>query len=681
MDEANDAKVVNLKRGPKFLSIPHFFSLGKIIFIILLSFTFIFARKGTYQQEDISIVMNKLFEYHIEYKQLNEKIVRRILKTYLEQFDSDKIYLLENEAKLFLDISDQKVKEIITRLNQKDYSDFDLYNKIIDKSVERAREYRIGLAKNIHQVISENVDLTIDKSNYSKDIKDLLLRQKDHFLRFYNLQKKRISIDSQEREKKVFDLYNKKMVRIESDYLDEEGQKHYFALHFLKAFSKSLDAHTYFFSEDEARDMRVSLEKNFEGIGVVLSETIDGVVITDLLKNSPAKESNLINAGDIIVEINNQNIQELPFDDVLKAMKKRDNGQIELGLIRKNNSAIFRINLVARPISMEDDRLTYTSEAFSDGIIGRLVLKSFYENSDGVSSEQDIKNAIKNLKEKGNLKGIVLDLRENAGGFLSQAIKVAGIFISNGVVVMSKYFNEEIKYLRTVEGSAYFNGPLVILTSKMSASAAEIVAQALQDYGVAIVVGDERTFGKGSIQYQTVTNENADYYYKVTIGRYYTVSGKSTQINGVIADIIVPSQYSSFELGERFLENALPPDMISNAYKDSLSDLEPKLQKLFQRSYLPALQKVVVYWKKMLPLLKEKSQGRLSKDEVRKLYVDQQEEIKALLKGESKEKKAVHDLQMNEAVNIVKDMILLEAASQRFLDERFANSKKYINEN
>src|SRR5262249_53796114 len=158
--------------------------------------------------------------------------------------------------------------------------------------------------------------------------------------------------------------------------------------------------------------------------------------------------------------------------------------------------------------------------------------------------------------------GLVLDLRENAGGFLSQAVKVSGIFLSNGIVVISKYSRGDVHFLRNIVGRSYFNGPLVILTSKMSASASEIVAQALQDYGVGIVVGDERTFGKGSIQYQTVTDMSTDLFFKVTVGKYYTASGRTTQIEGVKTDIVVPTHYAPYHIGERYLEYPLSADKV-----------------------------------------------------------------------------------------------------------------------
>ena len=684
MDKANDAKFAALGNDPFLLVTSLSFRANKffLIIVFLFSFTFVFAKKGFYEETDIPVVMEKFFEYHIEYKQVNEKLVRRAVKMFLEQFDPDKMYLMEKEAAVFLDLSNKKVKEIIDHINHKDYSDFINYNNLIVKGIERAAGERAKFRERINELIAAD-ETSYDKSSYAKNGKELAVRQKEHFVKFYNIQKKRINLDSESRKMKVFDLYNKKMGQFEEDFAgntSKEKLSHYFVLHFLKAFAKSLDAHTYFFSEEEARDMRVSLEKNFEGIGVVLSETIDGVIISDLIKNSPAKESKMIDVGDIIVEVNRQNVEDYSFDKVLKVMKKRENGQVELGFRRNNADSIIRVSLTARPISMDDDRINYSYETCDGGIIGKIELKSFYENQDGLSSEKDVKDAIRSLRNQGNLKGLVLDLRENSGGFLSQAIKVAGIFMSNGVVVMSKYSSEEVKFLRSLEEVPYYNGPLVILTSKMSASAAEIVAQALQDYGVALIVGDERTFGKGSIQYQTVTNEDADYYFKVTIGRYYTVSGKSTQINGVVADIVVPSRYSGLDIGEKYLDNALQPDTIASAYRDSLNDLEPKLKKLFQRSYLASLQKVVTYWKKMVPALQEKSRQRLANNSNFQVFLEKQEKIRAKVKDAAFEffdkESRKEDLQLKEAVNIVNDMIQIELYAKQSLDERFANSKK-----
>jgi carboxyl-terminal processing protease len=441
----------------------------------------------------------------------------------------------------------------------------------------------------------------------------------------------------------------------------------------LKAFAKSLDTHTSFFSSEEAYEMRLSLEKQFEGIGVVLSEGIDGVMIADLLKGSPAALSGQIQLNDLLVEIDGRDVVSYPFEEVLGCLKK--NGRdVTLGLKRtmadSEEVSFYRVTLRKTAIVMNEERIQTSVEKFGDGVIGKIALHSFYEGGDGVSSEKDVRDAIQSFRQQGELKGLILDLRENSGGFLSQAVKVSGLFISNGVVVISKYAKGEMHYLRSISGRPFFNGPVVILTSQMSASAAEIVAQALQDYGVGLVVGDPRTFGKGSIQYQTVTDANADIFFKITVGRYYTVSGRSTQIDGVLADIVVPTQYGPYNIGERFLEYPLPADAVDSAYTDTLADLDENTQKIFQKRYLPFLQRVIPYWKKMLPELRNNSTARIARSAEFQAFLRRCEIIRSRQSGaptnsiDEPVQIGLDDIQAKESVNILRDMILIEEASR-----------------
>jgi carboxyl-terminal processing protease len=397
-------------------------------------------------------------------------------------------------------------------------------------------------------------------------------------------------------------------------------------------------------------------------------------MIAELLMGSPAERSEKIQLNDLLVEIDGLNIIPLAFEDVLDMLKKKGKGEITLGFKRiderNGKETLFHVALRKQPIVMNEERIQTSIEKFESGYIGKISLHSFYESNDGVSSERDIKEAIRQFSQRGDLYGIVLDLRENSGGFLSQAVKVAGLFISNGVVVISKYGKGDVHYLRSIAGRQFFTGPVVILTSKMSASAAEIVAQALQDYGVGIVVGDERTFGKGSIQFQTVTDEKAELFFKITVGRYYTVSGRSTQIDGVIADIVVPTRYAPYNIGERFLEYPLPPDSVRPAYVDPLTDLDEKTQKIFEKRYLPFLQRVVPYWKRILPQLRKNSALRIGKNPDYQLFLHRIEKIKNRQNElpantiDDQVKMGMEDLQMNEAVNVLRDMIFIEAQSR-----------------
>lgn len=656
----------------------------KIIFYLLFfcfSFDPLSAVQNSLQMQDIHRVMEKFYALHITNKELSPLLVRRAFKIYIENFDPERAYLLESEVSPYLQMSDKRAQEIMVRLNNQDYSDFVALNQLIQKAIIRAENQRkdlIGLMSvGGYQEITSGFS-----SHFARSEPELLDRQKNRMSRFFAYHKMRSSLETPDRKEKVFLLFEKKVRKGEYSYLflNQEGSslpksriEHFMALRILKCFAKSLDTHTSFFSPEEAYEMRLGLEKQFEGVGVVLAEGIDGIVIADLIQGSPAEQSGQIQVNDFLVEIDRIPVQSISFDEVMDLLKRKGKEEILLGFKRpvatSEKEIFYRVPLKKQPIEMSDDRLQTGIVTADNGIIGKIALHSFYENGDGASSEKDIKEAINSFRRKGNLVGLVLDLRENSGGFLSQAVKVAGLFVSNGVIVISKYGKGEMNYLRNVSGRSFYNGPLVILTSKMSASAAEIVAQALQDYGVAVVVGDETTFGKGSIQYQTVTDPSADVFFKVTVGRYYTVSGKSTQIDGVIADIVVPSNYAPYNIGERFLEYPLPQDQVESAYSDHLNDLDERTRRIFQARYLPFLQRAVSFWKKHLPELKRNSQERLASNPGFQLLLKKQEATRArqnLIPVNTVDESmhsGMDDLQMREAVNIVEDMIEIEQAA------------------
>lgn len=657
----------------------------KVVFAFLFlvgPFTAGFSAVQTLRMEDIPRVMERLFSYHIENKELNPTLIRRAFKIYIEQFDPDKSYLLASEVNPYLQMSDARATEILARLKKGDYSDFLSLNGTFQKAVHRSEALRSVIGQDLME--SEVIDQgSPNTSKYASSDAELSQRQSARMVRFFLYHQSRSPIDTAERKAKVISLFEKKVRRVEANvlFLTADGEslpkakvEHYLSTKILKSFARSLDTHTSFFSPEEAYEMRMSLEKQFEGVGVVLSEGIDGVMIAELIKGSPAEQSGKIKVNDLLVEIDGKQVSQVPFEEVLEILKKKDKGEVILGFKRVDleaaNESYFRVALRKRPIVMSDERIETSVEKFGDGVIGKIALHSFYEGGDGVSSEKDMREAIKKFREQGEVYGIILDLRENSGGFLSQAVKVAGLFISNGVVVISKYGKGEVHYLRNIVGRQYYSGPVVILTSKMSASAAEIVAQALQDYGVAVVVGDERTFGKGSIQYQTVTDANADLFFKVTVGRYYTPSGKSTQIDGVIADIQVPTQYAPYNIGERFLEYPLPPDAVAPAYNDSLVDLDERAQRVFQQRYLPYLQRVVHFWKKALPQLKKNSSARIARNPDFQAFLKKADKIRSRQAGQPVNtidepiRIGLEDLQMTEAVNVVKDMIQIEAESR-----------------
>jgi carboxyl-terminal processing protease len=523
---------------------------------------------------------------------------------------------------------------------------------VVAGAILRAREIRKKLRVKLLNCDLSKVEVGVE--NFAKSKEELTQKIYCQMASFLLAEQKWEGLNglSSQQRLRVLDLWERRLSRREDPYLSGRHSSDW-SMHVLKAFAKSLDSHSSFFSQEEAYDLKTALEKQFEGVGIVLREGISGVVIKDLVPNSPAELSGRIQKGDILLSVNGKSTGTRSYEEVLALLRGDRGEKVTLGFRRGNDT--WKVKLVREKVVMQEDRVKYSWVPFGSGILGKIEIPSFYESSDGSSCASDLKHALHELKSQGALVGVVLDLRENSGGFLNQAVKVASLFMSGGVVVVSKYAEGQMQYLRNTDGKIFYQGPLLILTSKASASAAEIVAQALQDYGIAVVVGDERTYGKGTIQYQTVTDKKNPSLFKVTVGKYYTVSGRSTQIEGVRADIVVPTNYAPFPIGEKYLLYPLKNDQIESIFTDPLKDISPKSKSWMRKNYLPNLQKKLSFWTESLPVLRKNSEYRLLNNPnfvrfLKQIHSEASEEDPSILD---------EDLQMEEAVQILQDMAFL----------------------
>lgn len=630
-----------------------------LLFIIFILFP-LEAQTKLLQQEDVSLIMKHFFELHIDKKEISSTLIERSLKIYLTQFDGSYSYLTEDEAKSYLHPTHRMLQNALLEYEQNHFTTYFVLNDSIKKSITRARRWREEWERDPVSLVQEAKKISFSgpiKKSFAITEEELRIRQKERLLKLIAYLMQELKNDSFDGvESKLVRLCEKQLMSKENEYLgidengkllSEERQNHLVILRTIKALASSLDAHTAYYSPEEAYAMKVQLEKGMCGIGVVLREGIEGIHIYEVLKGGPADKSGQLQAGDTIVEVNGENVKGASFQHVLEVMRGKAGTHLNLGIARKTQR--FHVELIRSQIALEDKRVDVESEPFGDGVIGKITLHSFYEG-DGVSSEKDLREAIEQLRSQGTLHGLVLDLRENSGGFLTQAVKVGGLFISSGVIVISKYSDNTIKYFRTVDGKRAYEGPLVVLISRGSASAAEIVAQALQDYGVAIVVGDEQTYGKGTIQHQTVTDKRSESFFKVTVGRYYTVSGRSTQLRGVKSDIAIPTELNFEEIGESYLEYPLSADRIDEAYEDPLTDIDPFARRWFTKYYLPQVERLHSEWSALIPRLKMNSERRLEGNRNYQLFLESMKGGAGLGYGEN-------DLQMEESVNILKDMI------------------------
>ncbi len=631
---------------------------------------------------DIHQIMQQILEQHVNKKQLTRKILQTALLNYINQFDPALLYLLESEVDPFLHLTDEQLDQILEQYKDNHFEIFHQLNQTIKTAIARARQQRRKIEEENKSALFHfqlNKDVLEEKeAPFATTLDQLKERQLAALKLFIYSQKHRYGDALTAKQKEhILNRYETHLRLTEDPYLgqNEKGlplslaqQENVFAIHVLKALAKSLDAHTSFYQAQEAFDMRVRLQKEFRGIGLVLKETPEGAIVTHLLQGGPAAQSQLIQVGDLLLEVDGTSVKDLSFETIMEKLHGDKNTQVILTFLRKGKEGspphMYTVELKRELIILNNDRVDINWEPFANGIIGRLTLHSFYQG-EGVSSEQDVRQAIQELERKGKLRGLILDLRENGGGFLSQAVKVASLFINNGIIVISKYSNGEERFYRDVDGKITYDGPLIILTSKATASAAEIVAESLQDYGVALIVGDEHTYGKGTIQTQTITDDHSPSYFKVTVGKYYTVSGHTPQKEGVKADLVVPSHWSHEEIGESYL-NSIEGDTIPPAYEDPLSDVPKEIRPWYLKYYLPTLQKRTNVWRAMLPTLRKNSQYRIEHNKNYQFYLkgkvdeeDQEEEEGWDEREQENKKYGEDDLQLQEAVNILKDMIWL----------------------
>lgn len=640
------------------------------------------ANQELLQITDINKIMKQIFEQHVDKKEMSNSILKNSFKVYIDQFDPNRIYLLDSEVRPFLQLSDTDVSYFVDQYQKSQFPEYMALNSVIQKAINRARAIRTSLEnENSSHLFQKSESFPSErreewrdpdlKQLFAGNDKELANRIKKEFIQFIASERKRYgNTYVVNREAQTLRIYERQARAHENQYLfvDENGQpmndaekQNAFAMHVLKSLANSLDAHTTVLNPTEAYDMRIRLEKEMQGVGVVLQPSPNGFIVTQLVKDGPAAKSALVRVNDVVVEIDGTPVRALSLNKVMEMLRGKAGSPVSLLLKRTvivNGAPVERlvtVPLVREEIAINEDRAHWSYETYDGGIIGKIQLDSFYQGDNGITSENDVRDAINKLDKQGNLRGLILDLRENSGGFLSQAVKVAGLFITNGVVVISKYFNGEEHFYRDMDGKVAYDGPLIILTSKATASAAEIVAQALQDYGVAIVVGDEHTYGKGTIQSQTVTENQASTFFKVTVGKYYTVSGKTPQIQGVKADIVVPSQFVHETIGEEYLDYPLTQDVIPPAFNDDLADIAPNLKPWYMRYYAPTVQHKKILWDSLIPQLRKNSAFRIS----------QNSDYQMFIRGTASDARGRHinpdDLQMTEASSIMKDMITLQS--------------------
>lgn len=414
----------------------------------------------------------------------------------------------------------------------------------------------------------------------------------------------------------IVEKLNKRYTRNQHIYheLDEQEVLEFY----LTALAHVYDPHSDYFNPRQADNFAIGMNLSLFGIGAVLQADGEGYCKIADLKPGPASKSGKIKVGDRIVAVAQSNappvdVVDMNLNKIVQLVRGPKGSQVRLTMVGTDNTSDrWEVTLIREEIKLDDQaaKAKIIDLPNADGQIvriGVIDLPSFYvpmdlgsnsrgpaKNDDAHYTSRDVARLLTKL-EAENVQGIILDLRRNGGGSLEECVKLTGLFIKDGPVVQVRGPGEDQPPFidKDDDASMLYSGPLIVLTSRFSASASEILAGALQDYNRALIVGDSSTHGKGTVQQLNplrmfipeadMTNNPGTL--KITKAKFYRASGASTQLKGVTSDLVLPSKLNyAKDIGEAALENALPWDVIRSARYERFNLVQPYLSELLEQS-------------------------------------------------------------------------------------------------
>lgn len=615
----------------------------------------------------VTTKLNEIMKAHASHKKLSPVIIERTLNNYLELLDPNKSYFIESDISQWLHPSEELINQILQDYYRNNYSEFEKIHQVMTQCIQRrhALEDKIDEKKLPQHV---NPDEFKDMK-WTANEEELLVRLE----RIKALQIDASDKFADDQKDNTMKRIKKRQAKFEEDILKKDSVEHqqFLLSNILKATASSLDTHTAYFTPDEAAQFMIHVQQRLFGIGAQLRDDLNGFSIIKIIEGGPAAENKELKVKDRIIAVNGEPVVGLDIVDAVELIRGEKDTPVTLTVIREtadgeNKTKEEKLDLTIKrgEVVLKETRYESSYEPFGDGVIAYLRLYSFYQDPDS-SSASDLANELEKIKTDHRVKGVVLDLRYNSGGLLAQAVEVTGLFITKGIVVSIKDDTGKVQHLRAIEGNSIWKGPLIVLINRASASASEIVAGSLQDYGRAIIVGDDHSFGKGSFQTFTLNatttqggNVNAQGEYKVTRGRYYTVSGRTPQLTGVNSDVIIPGTLSETEVGEQFAKYPLENDFIKSNFSDDLSDIPFYQREQIRMLYSFDLQPRLTVYQPYLEQLRKNATYRIEKNQNYQNFLKELKK-KEILDDDEGEEFGQNDLQLTEANNVMKDLILM----------------------
>ena len=543
------------------------------------------------QEEAGKYISQSLQQNHYRKISVNDSLSQQILNRYIDNLDGSKSYFVASEVESLHKIYGNRLDDEF--LAGKSTSGFAIYNFFLKRAKEKMRFMRATVdTVQFNFTTSEALDLDRKSDLWPADRHQLAdLWRKELKYQWLNLkysgeQKKTI-------RESLAKSYTNRLNLLNRQKSDDAFQAYTYAL------TTSFDPHTSYFSPAEFENFQIDMSRSLEGIGAKLQTEGEYTVVNEIIPGGPAFKSSLLKKGDKIIGVGQGKTTEmvdvsgLRINDVVKLIRGKKGTLVRLKVYpaRQGGRGPAKIvQLQREKIDLEEQAAKKSILQQNGQKIGVITIPSFYLDFEGqqqntgnyTSTTRDVTRILNELNAE-RVDGVVIDLRDNGGGSLEEAVNVTGLFISTGPVVQISNAAGGKMVLRDEDRQVLYSGPLAVVVNRYSASASEIFAAAIQDYGRGVIIG-ERTFGKGTVQSIIKLARPFSFFgkktdlgkLKLTIAKFYRISGGSTQHKGVLPDIVMPSMIDTSAVGEDTYTSSLPWSTISRAFYRPTSEVSPE---------------------------------------------------------------------------------------------------------
>ncbi|AJW64053.1 Tail-specific protease precursor [Elizabethkingia miricola] len=584
-----------------------FFGFNKLLLLSSLGtliFCFNSPQNDDEKMQTIMVsVSNTLSYLSYNAKPINDAYSQDVYKEYFEKLDPSKKYFLQSDMDEFAkyktklddylktgDISFFKLTNdrYLQRLADIEKMSQDIFAKPINldedediimepklkKNPTNQKEMYAEWKKFIKYNILQEMQTLNEKEESQKKKKDSAIAKKQKDTIKYEpltLEQKKVKATGEIKDL-VSSMFNRIKKRKKMDW---------FSASYMNSYTEVFDPHTNYFSPKDKEDFDANFSGKIIGIGAQISEKKGRLFIGPLVIGAPAWKSKQVSEGDEVLKVKSDpkkeavNVVGMLVDEAVRLIRGAKGSEVTLTL-RKKDGSVKEVKLIREEVEMED---TFAKSIVVNSPNGKkygfIYLPSFnadFNDSKGRNASTDVKNEITKLKAQ-NVEGIILDLRNNGGGSLTEVVDIMGLFMNSGPVVQVRSQDGKIQVLKNKNNAPVWTGPLVLMQNELSASASEILTGAIQDYKRGVILGAPHSFGKGTVQtfvsLNRFLNTNDDYGdLKLTIQKFYRISGNSTQLEGVKSDVVMDDYFTYDEIGEKYDEHALPWDQIkSSDYK------------------------------------------------------------------------------------------------------------------